>query len=361
MQVRQVSLSRLKTGSPGQCERLASFLRVTLGGLLACALLASCSVVNKAPVESRPWPTPDFLPGPIAEPQVEKTPVIKKPVVSQTLPPVAILLSDDVPAYRRIADELVARLPDNPDIFSLQGNPAASALMISKLNASGRGHVVAIGPLAEQTASRLTSQQTVFCQVFNHQDHGLTAARMRGVSMLPPAELQFSAWKEIDAGLQRVGVITGPGHEALMARAHRAAQRNGIELIHREVNSDKEMLYTFKRLTPEIQGLWLLPDDRILSRRVLRDIMEYSIKHRKQVMVFHPELLRFGGLLSVSGIEADIAEQVIAALRASSARTASPASELLPLTKIHVEVNEQVAQQLRIPVTSQPQVVADVP
>ena len=356
MQARHVSINELKTGAPRRCQPLGRILRVTLGGLLACALLAGCTVANKVPQQTVPLPLP--------EQQAETPPVIKPPPVQPAvpvLPPVAILLSDDGPAYTRIADELVARLPRKPKIFSLQGNPAASAQVIGKLNNSGRGPIVAIGPLAAQSASRLTDRQVVFCQVFNHQDYGLSAANVRGVSIVPPAGLQFRAWKKLDAGLQRVGVITGPGHEALIAHAERSAKRHGIELVHRVVKSDKEMLYTFKRMTPEIQGLWLLPDDRILSRRVLRDTMAYSIKHRKQVVVFHPELLRLGGLMSASGTEADVAVQVIAALRAATARAAAPASRLLPLTKIRIEVNDARVKQLKIPSASKPRIAADVP
>lgn len=350
-------MNKLNAGVPGRCKRVGHVLRITLGGLLACALLTSCAVVDEAPQEPAPDPAPP-------EQQVEKSPLVIPPPVApvpQPLPPVAILLSDDGPAYMRTADELVKRLPHKPVIFSLHGNPAADAQVINKLNDSGRDPIVAIGPLAAQAASRLSNRQIVFCQVFNHQDYSLSAAHVRGVSSLPPAGLQFRAWKKLDTGLQRVGVITGPGHEALIARARRSAQRHGIELIHRVVNSDKEMLYTFKRLTPEIQGLWLLPDDRILSRRVLRDTMSYSIKHNKQVLVFHPELLKLGGLISASGTEADIAEQVIAALRAASAGTAAPASGLLPLTKIRVEVNAPRVQQLKASPASKPRIVADVP
>ncbi len=338
MPAKYVSTNRLKTHCAGRRQRLESILCAALGGVLACALLTSCTVAKKAPVESRPWPIP--------ESQADKTPVKEPAPQPQILPPVAIL---------------PPRLPDSPEIFSLQGDSAASAQAIGKLNDSGRGHIVAIGPLAAQAASRLTDRQVIFCQVFNYQEQGLTAAHMRGVSVLPPAELQFRAWKSLDAGLRRVGVITGPGHEALIAQARRAAQFHGMELIHRVVHSDKEMLYTFKRLMPEIQGLWLLPDDRILSRRVLRDTMEYSSKHRKQVLVFHPQLLQLGGLMSVSAIPADVAEQVMSALHASSAGTPSPASGLLPLAGMHVEVNDQAAQQLQIRATPGLGVIADVP
>lgn len=355
MQTRYKLINGLHTGIPCRYERMTNILCIALWYLLACILLTSCTGANKAPVESRPWPAPE------KKQRVEKIPEKKPLPASPTLPPVAILMSDDVPVYSRIAGELVTLLPDRPEIFSLQGDPAATARVAGKLDESGRSHIVAIGPLAAQTASRLTNRQIIFCQVFNHQDNGLKEDHMRGVSILPPAELQFSAWKSLDAELRKVGVITGPGHDALITRARSAAENHGIELIHRVVHSDKEMLYTLKRLTPEIQGLWLLPDDRILSRRVLRETMVYSNKHSKQVMAFHPELLRLGGLMSVSGTESDVAEQVLAALYASSTPATSPASNLLPLTKIHIELNPVSAKKLQIPVTSGPWVVADVP
>lgn len=341
------SITRMAIRITVHCGRLTNTWRATLGCLLVCALLSSCAVVEKFPVFLKPEPLP--------EPCTQKPPPAPK-----KLPRVTILLSNDVPAYESIADELVARLPESPAIINLQGDPATSAWVIEKVESSENKRVVAIGPLAAQTAKQLTTRQ-VFCQVFNYQELGLTASYMRGVSVLPPAELQFSAWKNLDPGLQRVGVITGPGHEVLIADARKATQRRGIDLIHRVVQSDKEMLYAFKRLTPNIQGLWLLPDDRVLSRRVLRDIMAYSAKHHRQVVVFHPELLRLGGLMSISSVESDVAEQVIAALRSLSCRTKSSATSLLPLKKIRVEINSQVAQKLVRQSPPESGIAADVP
>lgn len=164
--------------------------------------------------------------------------------------------------------------------------------------------------------------------------------------MLPPAELQFRAWKGLDPRLQRVAVITGRGHEAFIAEAGKAAKYHGIDLLHREVQFDKEMLHTFKRLTPEIQGLWLLPDDRVLSRRVLKEIMAYSARHNRQTVVFHPELLGLGGLMSVRSVSSDVAKQVITALREGFHSTRSPTVSLLPLHEIQVDINSTLADEL---------------
>jgi len=324
--------NRVTIGISASYKRLVDRLCATLWCVLACTLLSSCAVFDKSSVVSKPEP-------------VQETRVQKSPPPPKKLPRVTILQSDNIQAYTGITDELIAQLPERPVIINLQGDRPSSTKIIDNLNKSGNKHVVAIGSLAAQAASQYTDGQVIFCQVFNYQDLGLTAANMRGVSMLPPAELQFSAWKKLAPGLQRVGVITGDGHEALIAEASKAAQHHGIELIHRVVRSDKEMLYAFKRLTPDIQGLWLVPDDRVLSLRVLRDIMAYSVKHHRQVVVFNPKLLRLGGLMSVGSVDSDVAEQVIAALQNTSHRNKSSAQTLLPLKKIRIETNSRVAHE----------------
>lgn len=323
-------------------------LRAIAGGLLAGSLVSGCAVMDKLPV----FPQPE----PAAQPQVRTAPPPpKKP------PRVTILLSNDAPAYTGIADKLAVNLPEKPVIKNMQGKRSSGVDLAGSPGRTGTGPLVAIGPLAAQAASEQTTGRIVFCQVFNYQDLGLTAARIQGVSMLPPAELQFRAWKNLDPGLKRVGVITGRGHEALIAQARKAARRYGIELEHRVVQSDKEMLYAFKRLTPDIQGLWLLPDDRVLSRHVLRDIMAYSVKHKRQVVVFHPELLRLGALMSASSVDSDIAAQVITALHGTPKRDGSSATNLLPLSKIRIDINPALAHtQLYRPAPGT-QAAADAP
>jgi len=340
--------TRVTTGVSTGYERLTKFLRATLGCVLAGALLTGCAVVEKLPMLLKSEPVPK---------QSEKKP----PPAPKKLPRVTILLSDDVSAYTDITDELAAQLPERPVIINLQGDATPGAELIEKINQSGNRHVVAIGPLAAQAARQYTTGPVIFCQVFNYQDIGLTISRMQGVAMLPPAELQFRAWKNLDPGLKRVGVITGDGHKALIAEARKAAKRYGIDLEHRVVRSDREMLYTFKRMTPNIQGLWLVPDDRVLSRHVLRDIMAYSVKHKRQVVVFHPELLRFGGLMSVSSVDSDVAEQVLAALRDTPGHAKSSATALRPLKKIRIEINPTLAQTHARQSPLESRVVADAP
>jgi ABC-type uncharacterized transport system substrate-binding protein len=320
--------------------------RTIVGCLLACALLAGCSIVEKYPVL---WST---NPAPV--------PHAEKHIAAKNAPsPIIILVSDDLPAYSAVVNDIRKKLTKQPIIINLKGNAVTDTVTPELLHQTDKHQVVAVGLIATQTAMRLNASQVVFCKVFNYSMLSQGNKNTRGISFLPPVELQFRAWKKLDPELKRVGVITGPGHERLIEEAQKAAKHHGILLLHRTVQTDMEMLYDFKRLTPEIQGLWLLPDNRILSRRILREVMSYSTKHQLEVVVFHPALLRFGGLMSIDSVDADVANQVITALQDKSKRTAASVDELLPLKQLDIEVNNQVAQSITRQSKPKPRVAAN--
>jgi len=193
----------------------------------------------------------------------------------------------------------------------------------------------------------------VFCQVFNYQDHDLISRSSKGVNLLPPFDTQLEAWTSLAPGLKSIGIITGPDQDSLVdeIRAVTAAQQ--IELSVRTVLSDKEALYSFKRLTPEIQGLWLLPDNRILSPAVVREIITYGARHRIQVVVFGANLLSAGALMSVTSINGDIADQVLSRLDTISETGQLAGPDMRPLTRMQVEVNRDVARHLGLAVSEQ--------
>ena len=246
-----------------------------------------------------------------------------------------ILLSDESPAYRRVAQEVASRAGRPVVNFRLDGTLASQEDVIRRLQRSTYSTVVAIGLPAARSARRLTGKRVVFCQVSSHEEESLVSPFMKGVSAVPPVREQFRAWRALNPKLRTVGVITGPQQRALLAEARQSARENGLVLIAVEVKSDRETLYAFQRLSPRVQGLWLVPDNRVLSNSVLHYLMAYAVKEGKQVLAFSHELLALGALLSVESSPADIAGQVLVRTRESSAKRAG----ILPLTHVETRVN----------------------
>jgi ABC-type uncharacterized transport system substrate-binding protein len=291
-------------------------------------------VVQAVPEAAPPVEPPLPAPAPAPEPE---------PVAVQ----VAILLSDDIPVFASVADKIRRRLgPGDHTIHDLGGHPANSTRILEEIERTNPDQLVSVGLLAAQVGRQLDTVPMVFCYVFNYQDHDLISPSSKGVNLLPPFEMQLDAWRDLSPGLSRIGVITGPNQEALVGELQQASEAEEIELFARTVHSDQEALYAFKRLTPEIEGLMLLPDNRILSPRVVREIMSYGARHRIQIVVFGSSLLDLGAFMAITSLDSDIADQVVARLGEMTDEGWPAGIDMTPLTKMEREVNPDVAQHL---------------
>ncbi len=252
----------------------------------------------------------------------------------------AIVLIKGNENYQQIANAVAQRFAGESEVFELS-SPAPQASEINRLKNSKHQQVLLIGAAAARWAVDLEDRHRVFAQVFNHQQEGLLEAGFSGVSMVPDADQLFSTWKTLAPNLTHVGIITGPQNEQTIAQIKLAGQRFDIEVLHREAANDKEMLYELKQLNEEVQGYWLLPDHRILSRRTMKDFMSISVKQGKQVALFNQQLLKYGGLMYVGADPDDIAQQAIVQLS-----TTGPSFRLLE--KAVIEINQRAVEQLNL-------------
>ena len=274
-----------------------------------------------------------------------------------------ILQSDGSPAFAGVTRALGKKVKGSVPVLSLTGHPATDAEMVQQLRRYHERIVVAVGLNAALVARKLSGTKVIFCQVFNYEDFDLLTPWMKGVSAIPPIKQQFQVWKKVDPSLKRVGVITGPRLSHLIEEARSAASANGIEIKHAQVGSDLETLYAFKQLNPKIQALWLLPDNRVLSRNTIRDILSYSRKQGKQVVVFSEQLLSLGGMMSFDSVYGDIADQVLARSKQALQANGSdiPGPPVLALTRLDIKINPLAVKQLGLKFPAELKASAYVP
>jgi ABC-type uncharacterized transport system substrate-binding protein len=249
----------------------------------------------------------------------------------------------------RIAEEIQRRDPDHVTVHDLDGQEANAGTTLSEIDGANSDRIVAIGLLAA-TIGRKTDVPMVFCQVYNYQDYDLVSPTSKGVQFLPPFSLQLVAWKTLAPELQSIGIVTGPGQDTLVAEIQRVVEAAGLTLLVETVQSDQEALLEFKEMTLAVDGFWLLPDNRILSPDVVREMLSYSAQRRKQVVVFGNGLLGLGALMSVSSDEVDIAERVLVRFENMSEDGQLRGPDIQQLTKIHTNVNHDAANRLGLTV-----------
>ena len=310
--------------------------------LLAVILVAGCAT---APL---PGPVTDEPVVVIEQPPVtvDKPPAPVKPPAPPPLPAVAIVLTNNQPVYADVATEL-SRHFENYQVFDLSDASRPPVSVLRQINDTSPSAVIAIGLRAAQSSVAMSEQPVVFSQVFNYRHHKLLTNHSRGVAALPPLDAQISAWKEFDPTMSRVGVIVGAGHEDLLAEAELAAQRHDVELVVQVTNSDQETLYFFRRMIHDIDGFWLFPDNRILSARVLQQMLEEAQRQRVPVNVPSESMLSLGAMISMTSQASDIAETIVGIVRKIQAGDLDRIPPITQLTEIRVKTNgaAQVVQR----------------
>ncbi len=311
---------------------------ITYGILLAGLLLSGCASlypdgVPETPVEPPPEVVVDTTP----LETITVKPLTRKPWDFE-LPSVAIVMTNSSPAYADVAVELAQRL-DNYEVYDLGDESRPPINVLRQINDSDSNVVVAIGLRAARSSVAMSDKPVVFSQVFNHQDHGLLKDNTRGVAAIPPLDAQLAAWKKLDPTMVRIGVIIGEGHDDLIEEAHRAAEKYDLELRVQVTQSDQETLYFFRRMVRDIDGFWLFPDNRILSGRVLQEMLADANRLQVPVTVPSDSMLEMGATLSISTVAADIARTIVKVIREVQSGRLETLPPITQLSEIRVETN----------------------
>lgn len=337
--------------------RATAFGLARYATVIAALVLSACATLAPEPEPIGEEPEIVIEP-PVAT--VEPRPPVKpiKPPEPPKLLPVAIVLTNSQPAYADVARELEQHLVEF-DTYDLSDNSAPPVTVLRSINDSDASAIVAIGMRAAQSAIAMAGVPVVFSQVFNYQDHDLLGDSSRGISPLAPLDAQIVAWKKMDPTVSRIGAIIGEGHDDLIAEAQVAAARHEIELRVQIAHSDQETLYYFKRMIRDIDGYWLFPDNRILSPRVLEQMLDEANRQRVPVGVPNESMLKMGAAISMSTVASDIAVAIAKVLREIQAGKLEQVAPVTPLTEIRVAINGELLNRPAVARTAKPKVSQD--
>lgn len=333
------------------------FVRLTL--VAALAALSGCAMLMPEPVEPvepvaqaepQPVPEPEPPPQPAADSQRQPAPEPPskpaRPEPPEPIEPsVAIVMSNRTPAFAGVANELSDYL-DHHEIYDLSDRSLTPREAFAAIAQSRAKAVVAIGLSAAKSASTYSTAPVVVSQVFNIGDAGLRAQGLKAVGVLPPIEQQVEVWLEIDPTLRNVGAVLGPGHDELIEETDQALRKRGVKFHYAIANSDRETLYLYDRLIRDIDGFILFPDNRILSRNVLTEMMSAASRQRVQMAVFNEPLLEAGATFCAAAVEADIAQTIARTLNQILDGEIERIPSVSPLSEARITVNGKAIRRL---------------
>jgi ABC-type uncharacterized transport system substrate-binding protein len=334
----------------GNCARLKlglirAVLASALLALAGCAATPPPAEPEPAPivVEAIPEPPPEPLPPPPPAPEPARAPTPARPPRAD----IALVVGTSSESHATVAAAIVAELP--PRAYNVVEVVSTATAELATLRDRALT-IVAIGAEAVAAArTELPGKDIVFCQVLGYETLIAAGERIWGVRPLPPLALQLRAWRAVDPSLRTIALVVSDPEDALAVEAQQAAGAAATDLHVEISSSDRETLYVFRRIAADIDGLWLLPDEKALSPSVLRELLSYAATRGISVLTFSEALLARGALLSATSVPADVAATVHRIVERVVAGRADDLPAMTPLSAAEFAVNRSLAVTFGLP------------
>lgn len=298
---------------------------------------------------SRPAPLP---PAPASPPPVTVTvrPPTPAATKAEAASPVTFVLEGDDDTGAELYSLVSKRLTAPSYRFTLPPGAGVSPALTAHLG-NVSGPVVAIGLAAARAVAPLAANRDVlFALAFNIYEHRLLERGAIGISMLPDPRTTLQLLRELALPVNRLAIATGSKGDGYLALIEAEAKRLGITLVAREIASDKELLLFATQLGPAVGATWILPDNRIISREMVRQTLALHVKSGRAAIVFAPDLLKYGGLISARFDLAAIAEQLLQTLALPRTERGRLRGLLLQPAGAHLAINGELVRALGLSV-----------
>jgi putative ABC transport system substrate-binding protein len=263
---------------------------------------------------------------------------------------IAVLRSDDLPAYQMPVDRYVAELEgQNVEVFDLLGDRQRALRIAAQLRADPPPLVLALGPKAAWIAvNELPDVPLVYAMVFAPQRYGIIDG-VTGVSMDVPPELVLAQLDLMFPDLKRLGVLLGAeSNPTWLPAVVAAAELAGFSLQIRRITTDQRIRQTLGQLRPEIDALWLMPEPSLLTPTGYHTLYTEALRTNLPILAYSESLVRAGALMclapdydDVGRLAAHLSQQILAGTDPDRISTVPPEA-------FRVVLNEDTKEALQL-------------
>lgn len=239
---------------------------------------------------------------------------------SETNPVIVVLLSKPLRPYNDALSGFEELIQKNgykiAFVYNLDEKKDNRPQFISTIKGENPGLVFAIGTEAAIFAKQnLSDLPVVFSMVLNPVKSGLVESlaapgnNLTGVSLDIPPELQFEKLKEVLPHVTRVGVIYNEKESDWIKEVRQAAQKNGLSLIVKPVNSQIDVPGSLDEIVKEVDCLWAQVDPMIYNVQSSQYILLNLLRSKIPMMAFSAQYVKAGALLGLECDYVDIGRQ----------------------------------------------------
>jgi putative ABC transport system substrate-binding protein len=269
-------------------------------------------------------------------------------------PQIVMVTSQDTGPYRLVMDGFRRHLAESRSgatlvSYSLQSEESQARQALQLARRSGASPMLTIGSAATRAALEARGEGPVIaCMVVDDREVS-RAVNATGVTLEFSLETQFEWMKRFLPEGRTVGVLYNPEeNEQEIAAARRVAKSLGLRLAAREVERPQALPGALASLADEVDLLWGVTDQMVLSPQTAEAILLFSFRNRIPFTGLSESWVRAGALYALDRDYADIGAQcgelALKVLRGARASALPPQHP----RKLSYAVNLRTAEHLKL-------------
>ncbi len=270
-----------------------------------------------------------------------------------------IMKSQDISAYNDVADGFKS-LCRNYHIslsatYDLKGDieEGKRAIQDIKELRPEPDVILTIGVLATTLARKhIGSIPILFCAVINHDLLDLRGANIYGISSHVPFDEQFAVLDKMFRTQRTIGVLYDPAKtERIVSELTSLGSKSGYKFITRKVTSRKNVKHALDDVRKEIDILWVVPDDTVISKESIGVFHDAVSKNRLPIFCTSSALVRTDALASLSPDYHAMGEQAATMAQELLHNPSQDTPRCRNPEKLTLTINARIAEALKVDIS----------
>jgi len=218
---------------------------------------------------------------------------------------IAVIISKKIKPYIQIGDGIKAKTEEvqldvdffilNPETKSIQDN------VLHQLKLKNYKLIAAIGPEAAVFIWGIASVQSpkIYTAILDPENCVGLPDDAKGIALKIPVEIQVREISRHFEDLGTIGVLFDPRfNQEFYDQAQAAALKHSLEIISIKVESKKHIFEQLKTHIGEIDAIWMIPDQTVISEKIIQYVIKQGIYQGTGVIGYNSFFTLSGAVFS---------------------------------------------------------------
>lgn len=236
--------------------------------------------------------------------------VFSSPVFAETIPNILVVSSSADAPYQEAINGFKEQISAQTKVKFTELSLAQAKSTPKKIDGIKPDLIYTLGAEATQWVSLETPRISIVATMMLKDDVFKKSANITGISLGYPLKTQFQWLKKFFPQQKAVAILFNPSENAATIKAaENISQQEGFKLVVIPVGSPKELPYALEQLASNIEILFAIPDETVMSVNTAKEVLLASFRNKVPLVGLSDNWVKSGALYALSWDYEDLGRQ----------------------------------------------------